>query len=67
MVRVVRIKAYEKTCTKETIVSSGEVYDFDQCSDGIQVLRGQLSTGLPESESSWSAAGLAETKVRSQG
>lgn len=64
LVKVVSMKAYEKTSSKETIISSGEVYDIDQCTDGIQVLRGRLGTGIPETELSWSAAGLVGTKVR---
>ncbi|KAG9124451.1 hypothetical protein FRC07_011595, partial [Ceratobasidium sp. 392] len=62
LIKVVKIKAYEKTSAKETIISSGEVYDVDQCNDGIQVLRGELCSGPPETESSWSAAGLIENK-----
>ncbi|QRV88614.1 hypothetical protein RhiJN_16632 [Ceratobasidium sp. AG-Ba] len=62
LVRVFRLQAYEHASTKETAISSGEVYDANQCGGGIQVLRGRLSTGLPETEMSWSVAGLAETK-----
>ncbi|KAG8682654.1 hypothetical protein FRC09_016628, partial [Ceratobasidium sp. 395] len=45
-----------------TVISSAEVYDVDQCSNGIQILRGQLGSGPPGAEFSWSAADLIETR-----
>ncbi|KAG9080617.1 hypothetical protein FRC06_006339 [Ceratobasidium sp. 370] len=62
LVKIVKVKAYEKTSAKETVISSGEVYDVDQHNGDMQVLRGQLGSGPPEAELSWSAAGLVETR-----
>lgn len=64
LVKITKIKAYEKTSVKETIISSGEVYDAEQRGDGVQVLRGELGNGAPGVELSWSAAGLIEMRVR---
>ncbi|QRV88587.1 hypothetical protein RhiJN_16605 [Ceratobasidium sp. AG-Ba] len=62
LVKQLRIKAYEKMSYKETVISSGEVYDAEQIGDGAQILRGELGNGVPGRESSWTAAGVLEVK-----
>ncbi|KAG8732427.1 hypothetical protein FRC10_000921, partial [Ceratobasidium sp. 414] len=62
LVKVVKIKAYEKTSVTEMVISSGEVYNVDHISNSMQVLHGQLGSSLPEAESSWLATGLVETR-----
>jgi hypothetical protein len=64
LVKIIKIKAYEKTSYKEIVISSGEVYDVEQRGDGVQVLRGELGNGAPGRELSWSAGGFVDVKVR---
>lgn len=63
LVKITKIKAYEKGSVKETIISSGEVYDSEQRGNGIQVLRGELGNSVPGAELSWSACGMIEMRV----
>ncbi|KDN49646.1 hypothetical protein RSAG8_01711, partial [Rhizoctonia solani AG-8 WAC10335] len=62
LIRITRIKAYEKTSLNEVALSAGEVYDSQELGDGMQVLRGELGNGAPGSEHSWSAAGVVEVR-----
>ncbi|CAE6453757.1 unnamed protein product [Rhizoctonia solani] len=59
---VTRIKAYEKTSLKEVILAAGEVYDSEELGNGVQVLRGELGNGVPGTELSWLAAGVVEVR-----
>ncbi|CAE6495479.1 unnamed protein product [Rhizoctonia solani] len=62
LVKVTRIKAYEKASLKEVVLAAGEVYDSEEPGNGVQVLRGELGNGVPGSELSWSAAGVVEVR-----
>ncbi|KAG9091000.1 hypothetical protein FRC06_000785 [Ceratobasidium sp. 370] len=62
LIKHIRIKAYERNSSKETVISAGEVYDVEQRGDGIQILRGELGNGAPGRELSWTAGGLVEIK-----
>ena len=63
LVKITRIKAYEKTSLKEVVLAAGEVYDSEEPGNGMQVLRGELGNGAPGCELSWSAAGVVEVRV----
>ncbi|KAG8746103.1 hypothetical protein FRC10_006206 [Ceratobasidium sp. 414] len=63
LIKHIKVKAYEKTSTKETVISAGEVYDVEQRGDGVQILRGELGNGAPGRELSWTAGGLVEIRV----
>ncbi|KAG8731385.1 hypothetical protein FRC11_004321, partial [Ceratobasidium sp. 423] len=62
LVKVTRIKVYEKTSLKEVVLAAGEVYDSEELGNGVQVLRGELGNGTPGAELSWSAAGVVEVR-----
>ncbi|CAE6536625.1 unnamed protein product [Rhizoctonia solani] len=62
LVKVTRIKAYEKTSLKEVVLAAGEVYDSEELGNGVQVLHGELGNGLPGAELSWSAGGVVEVR-----
>ncbi|CAE6443007.1 unnamed protein product [Rhizoctonia solani] len=62
LIKVTRIKAYEKTSLKEVILAAGEVYDSEELGNGVQVLRGELGNGVPGTELSWLAAGVVEVR-----
>jgi hypothetical protein len=63
LVRITRIKAHEKISLKEVILAAGEVYEFEEPGNGIQILRGELGNGKPGAESTWFAGEVAEVKV----
>ncbi|CEL56220.1 hypothetical protein RSOLAG1IB_07636 [Rhizoctonia solani AG-1 IB] len=62
LVRITRIKAHEKISLKEVILAAGEVYEFEEPGNGIQILRGELGNGKPGAESTWFAGEVAEVK-----
>ncbi|CAE7179209.1 unnamed protein product [Rhizoctonia solani] len=62
LVKITRIKAYEKTSLKEVVLAAGEVYDSEERGNGVQILRGELGNGVPGSELSWLAAGVLEVR-----
>ncbi|KAB5593916.1 hypothetical protein CTheo_2642 [Ceratobasidium theobromae] len=55
LIKVVKLKAYDKSLLKEIVISSGEVYDSEQLRAGEHVLHGELGSGAPGTELSWSA------------
>ncbi|KAF8757592.1 hypothetical protein RHS01_03475 [Rhizoctonia solani] len=63
LVKVTRIKAYEKISLKELVLAAGEVYESEERGDGVQILRGELGNGTPGTELSWSAGEAVEVKV----
>ncbi|KAJ1306559.1 hypothetical protein OPQ81_007560 [Rhizoctonia solani] len=62
LVKVTRIKVYEKSSLKEVVLAAGEVYDSEELGNGMQILRGELGNGVPGAELSWSAAGVVEVR-----
>ncbi|CAE6468807.1 unnamed protein product, partial [Rhizoctonia solani] len=62
LLKITRIKAYEKTSLKEVVIAAGEVFELEEPGDGVQILRGELGNGIPGAEFTWSAGEVAEVK-----
>ncbi|KAH7338376.1 hypothetical protein B0J17DRAFT_662279 [Rhizoctonia solani] len=62
LVKITRIKAPPQASLKEEVLSFGEVYHTEEPGNGVRALRGELGSGVPGSELSWSAGGIVEVR-----
>ncbi|QRW20674.1 hypothetical protein RhiXN_05663 [Rhizoctonia solani] len=61
--KVTTTQVPQGTLSKEEVLASGNAYDLEQPGNGVQVLRGELGSGVLGAEHSWSVGEMIQIKV----
>ncbi|KAJ1305114.1 hypothetical protein OPQ81_000151 [Rhizoctonia solani] len=63
LVKVIIVKVNQNSShRKAAVLAYGEVYESEEPGNGVRVLRGELGSGVPGAELSWSAKGIIEVR-----